>query len=205
MRLTKGEYRLLDQTALQLRLDYDFLVDDLDVFQLANKMNVSLIPYSEIEDKAKKFIFDKEDRINDGFFATECRKYAPKIFYNDKISNKRIKFTISHELEHYVFDDNNDGEYEEAKANHFARQLLIPNCLVIMYALKGVDIYDLVSIFNVSYEVAAIAYLHARNRLHYRGYKLEDYETDFMNVYYKKHFGIEFDNYQILLNNTNKK
>lgn len=131
--------------------------------------------------------------------------HAPKIFYNDKITNKRIKFTICHELEHYIFDDKGDGEYEEAKANHFARQLLIPNCLVIMYMLKGVDEYDLVSNFDVSFEVASNAYTHAENRINYRGYKLEDYEIDFMNAYYKKHFDIEFDNYQILLNNINKK
>lgn len=87
MRLTKGEYRLLDQTALQLRLDYDFLVDDLDVFQLANKMNVSLIPYSEIEDKAKKFIFDKEDRINDGFLLQNVESMHLK-------SSTMIKFRI---------------------------------------------------------------------------------------------------------------
>lgn len=205
MRLTDGEYRLLDQTALQLRLDYDFLDDDLDVFQLANTMNVSLIPYSEVSYEPKKFILDKEDKINDGFFVIESRKYVPKIFYNDKQGFNRVKFTICHELEHYVFGDEDDGEYEEAKANHFARQLLIPNCLVIMHMLKGVDTYDLVSIFNVSYEVASIAYLHAKNRIYYRGYKLENYETDFMNAYYKRHFGIEFDNYQILLNKINKK
>lgn len=69
MKLTNDEYRLLDQTALQLRLDYDFLVDDLDPFQLANKMNVALIPYSEVGLKAKKFILDKEDKISDGFLS----------------------------------------------------------------------------------------------------------------------------------------
>ena len=205
MRLTNDKYRLLDQTALQLRQDYDFLDDDLDVFQLANMMNVTLVPYSEVGLKAKKFILDREDKINDGFFTTENGRHAPKIFYNDEIADKRIKFTICHELEHYVFDDKEDGEYEEAKANHFARQLLIPNCLVIMYMLKGVDKYDLASKFNVSYEVAYIAYTHAEHRINYRGYKLEDYEKDFMNAYYKKHFDIEFDNYQILLNNINKK
>ena len=205
MRLTNDEYELLDKTALQIRLDYDFLDDDLDIFQLANKMNVTLFSYSEVNLKAKKFILDREDKINDGFFTTENGRHAPKIFYNDKTPKKRIKFTICHELEHYVFDDKDDGEYEEAKANHFARQLLIPNCLVIMYLLKGADVYDLVSKFNVSFEVTSIAYTHAKNRVNYRGYKLEDYETDFMNAYYKKHFGIEFDNYQILLNNINKK
>lgn len=205
MKLTKGEYRLLDQTALQLRLDYDFLDDDLNVFQLANKMNVALVPYSEVNLKAKNFILDNKDKMNDGFFTLENGRYAPKIFYNDKAAYKRIKFTISHELEHYVFNDADDGEYEEAKANHFARQLLIPNCLVIMHILKGVDEYDLISKFNVSSEVASIAYTHAQKRINYRGYKLEDYEIDFMKAYYKKYFGIKFDNYQIQLNNMNKK
>lgn len=205
MKLTNDEYGLLDQAALQLRLDYDFLDDDLDVFQLANKMNVTLVPYSEVNLEAKNFILDNKDKMNDGFFTLENRRYAPKIFYNDKAAYKRIKFTISHELEHFVFDDKDDGKYEEAKANHFARQLLIPNCLVIMHILKGVDKYDLISKFNVSFEVASIAYTHAQNRINSRGYNLENYEIDFMKAYYNKHFGIQFDNYQILLNNMNKK
>ena len=200
MILTKEEYSLLDQTALQLRIDYNFLNDEINVFKLAKLMNVSLIPYSQINVHSKDFILKRQDKIGDGFFIIENEKYAPRIFYNDEKPYFRIRFTICHEIEHFIFDDKVNDEYEESKANHFARQLLIPSCLVIMYILKGSDIYDLSYKFNVSLEVACIAYAHAKKRINYTEHKLDDYETEFMNLYYEKNYEIEFDDYKLLSN-----
>ena len=59
MILTKEEYSLLDQTALQLRIDYNFLNDEINVFKLAKLMNVSLIPYSQINVHSKDFILKR--------------------------------------------------------------------------------------------------------------------------------------------------
>mgnify|MGYP006956028227 CR=1 FL=1 len=67
MILTKEEYSLLDQTALQLRIDYNFLNDEINVFKLAKLMNVSLIPYSQINVHSKDFILKRQDKIGDGF------------------------------------------------------------------------------------------------------------------------------------------
>jgi len=94
MKLANKEYRILDQTALQLRLDYDFLDDELDVNQLAKAMSVTLVAYSQIESKAKEYILSKKDKISDGFFVLENGKYSsPIIFYNDEMFKYRIKFT----------------------------------------------------------------------------------------------------------------
>lgn len=205
MKLANKEYRILDQTALQLRLDYDFLDDELDVNQLAKAMSVTLVAYSQIESKAKEYILSKKDKISDGFFVLENGKYSsPIIFYNDEMFKYRIKFTICHELGHYVSGDKKDGAFEEAKANHFARQLLVPTCSVFVCILKKCNEYDLAFKFNVSLEVATNAYTHASNRIKYRRYKLEDYEIEFMNAYYKKYYGIEFDNYQSLMDDIKK-
>lgn len=164
MKLKTSDYRILDQMALQIRIDYDFLDDDLDVFKLAKKLNITLMSYSQLNNKARKFIEENSDKIRDGFFTMKNKTYnSPTIFFNDDMLESRIKFTISHETGHYIIDDNTNGEYEEAKANHFARQLLIPNCLVMMYLLKeDVNVYDLQFKFGVSKEVAENALSQAK-------------------------------------------
>lgn len=193
MKLRNEEYNHLDQAALQLRLDYNLLEDKLDIDKLAILMNISLIPYSSLKKEIQDFIHSKQEKIKDGFTITaKDINCSTKIFYNDKMSDGRIRFTICHELDHFIFEDKNDGEYEELRANHFARQLLIPTCLVMICLSENMDVYDIQSKFNVSFEVAVIAYNHATNRINRYSFALTDYEKDFLQIYYSKHFGINF-------------
>ena len=59
------EYDILDNTAIQLRLDYGFYSDYLNVFELARKLNMKLIPYSQLSEKEYKSLmkFVKENNV----------------------------------------------------------------------------------------------------------------------------------------------
>lgn len=180
MTLTNEEYRDLDRAALQIRIDYNLLNDRLDTDELASLFKIMLVPYSSLKQDALDFIEEKIDKLEDGFTVPINREdYLAIIFFNDKKCKARARFTICHEICHIIFGDNNDGELEEFRANHFARQLLIPTCLVMLYIFKKADIYDLQSKFDASYEVAMHAYDSALNRLYSRGNILEDYEIEF--------------------------
>lgn len=194
--LSSEEYRVLDEKALRLRLDYGLLEDRLDMDELARKTNVSLIPYSSLPEKAREFIKEKSEKLNDGFYVLRTSDTFPRIFYNDGVeSDRRIRFTIAHEFKHFVFGDR-DGDRDEEAANHFAPQLLIPTCLVMMYLLKGYDVCDLCSRFDVSLQVAEYAYIHAKNRTAWRANSLEDHEVEFMRDYFQMHYSIGFDGFK---------
>lgn len=67
MALTSDDYRLIDKVAIELRLDYGFLEEKLDVFSLAKKLNMHLIPYSCLNNKQKELIECFGDFLKNGF------------------------------------------------------------------------------------------------------------------------------------------
>lgn len=53
------------------------------------------------------------------------------VLYNGDIAHPgRRNFTLAHEVGHILLEHENDGSDEEAEANHFAAQLLLPPVLV---------------------------------------------------------------------------
>lgn len=53
------------------------------------------------------------------------------ILYNNRVrSHGRRSFTLAHEIGHIILGHEDDGPVQEAEANHFAAQLLLPAALV---------------------------------------------------------------------------
>ncbi|QHQ61358.1 ImmA/IrrE family metallo-endopeptidase [Anaerocolumna sedimenticola] len=74
-----------------------------------------------------------------------------EIFYNDKKSKRRIRFSLMHELGHLALDSQ-----DEAEANNFASTILAPSMAV--YYSKLSNIREISNIFNISLECAKYAY-----------------------------------------------
>ena len=95
------------------------------------------------------------------------------ILYNDLIDNNgRIRFTLAHELGHYILKHNEksnktiltrysltDEEYDifEKEANYFAKRILAPIPLVDEYlnSWKKIHPHDIENIFQTSFSVAS--------------------------------------------------
>lgn len=108
------------------------------------------------------------------------------LLYNEKISSKeRIRFTIAHELGHYVLRHNEltnktvfsrykltDEEYStfETEANFFAKHLLVPFPILNQYTLffKKMDTSFIKDTFNVSHTVSSNVIDHL-NSMHQFG------------------------------------
>ena len=75
----------------------------------------------------------------DGFTLREGRRYI--ILYNDAphIPDARKRFTLAHELGHYVLRHRSDGEKQEREANCFARNLLAPYWIADQYGIRFKD------------------------------------------------------------------
>lgn len=81
------------------------------------------------------------------------------VLYNDRIKSRgRRSFTLAHEVGHIYLGHERDGPDDEAEANHFAAQLLLPSALVYEL-LKHHDFKltpdELALIFGVSKQAAA--------------------------------------------------
>lgn len=182
MRYFSDDYRLIDKTAIELRIDYGFLEEKLDVFALAKKLNIHLIPYSYLSDEQKSKIGILEDFLKDGFTVMRCisGKWEFYTFYDDSVSKYRQRFTIAHEIKHVIFLEKEPNQKQEDLADHFARYLLAPSFLVMKYVhLSPFDVSDS---FDISFEAAMYALNGANNRIDYGYSKLEDYEEEYLEL-----------------------
>lgn len=180
----KGEdYEKVDKMALRLRIDYGHLNRRLDVFKLAKQLNIVLIKYSSLNEKQLKVISDSEE-LKDGFTIIHKKNgnYEFYTFYNDQIGSARIRLTIAHEIKHIVFLESNPTEKEEDLANHFARYILAPTCLVMSY-VEHFSPMEITDDFDISYEAACNAYSAAESRIFCNKAKLCDYEKEFIAVF----------------------
>ncbi|MCR5349261.1 MAG: ImmA/IrrE family metallo-endopeptidase [Bacilli bacterium] len=174
------KYRKIDRDAIQLRLDYRCLSKRVDVFDLARRLGMMLIPYSALTPEQLEYVKRKSEKLKDGFGVMrvvdgELRCY---VFYNDAVSIYRQRFTIAHEIKHFIYLEADPTQEQEDMANHFARYLMAPCCLVMPYVSLSPP--DVVADFDISIDAAENALNAAANRIAAGAEKLEDFERRFM-------------------------
>lgn len=181
------DYQEVDEMALRLRMDYSHFENKLDVFKLAKQLNIVLTEYSSLTPDQLEDITVYEE-LKDGFTVIEKTngKYEFKTYYNDSIGEARIRLTIAHEIKHIVYLEFSPSEKDEDLANHFARYILAPTCLVMPYIQDHTQI-DMINEFGISYEAACNAYKAAENRILSNKADLEDYENEFIADYNSRH------------------
>lgn len=181
------DYQDVDMTALRLRLDYGHLDKCLDIFKLARQLNIILVKYSSLTAEQLKGL-SHYDELEDGFtvFKKINGEYKFYTFYNDLKGDARIRLTIAHEIKHVVYLEENPNEKEEDLANHFARYILAPTCLVMPYVKQNGSVLDIASDFDISLDAATNSYNHTRRRLSSKYAVLDDFEIEFMNEYLTK-------------------
>ena len=70
-------------------------------------------------------------------------------------------------------------------ANHFARYILAPTCLVMPYIGRFSEM-EIMDDFDISYDAACNAYNAAINRIFCKKDELSDYETEFIYGFMQK-------------------
>ena len=180
------DYDKTDEMALRLRMDYNHYEKRLDIFSLAKQLNIVLIKYSSLSCDQQNTI--KKLELSDGFTITTTRESKNRIctFYNDQNGNARIRLTIAHEIKHVVFLEKEVSEKEEDLANHFARYILAPTCLIMPY-VKDSSPFEITRDFDISYEAASYAFKAAENRITCNKGILSDFEKEFVNRFNERH------------------
>lgn len=190
MALTKKRYNELDELAISIRLDYDFLDDKFDIEKFSDILDVQKYSYSELKQESLEFI-DSIKALEDGFILKEQNQLfdSPYIFFEDDINEKRKFFTYTHELSHILLGHKDENHsIQEEEANHTAIQLIAPYCLLMIKIYLGYEQRDISDIFNISMEATEYAIRHTRNRIKRHGFTFKTYEIEFLNKYLEKHY-----------------
>ncbi len=171
-------YRWADEKALQIRMDYCLFEKDIDIYDLCRKLGYVLVKYSSLTEAQLALIIDTCG-LHDGL--TIKRQGINYIFYNDNQIETRIRFTMSHEIGHSTDSSHPKEEYVEKVADHFARSILIPRCVLIHENYD--DVYKVADDFNVSVQAAENALNAAIRWKNHPNFKYTRKELEYLKLY----------------------
>ena len=127
MKLKPGTYEYIKRAVADMFEDYGIHEIPLDPFKLANKIGISIIPYSSLDEEEKAQAL----RYSPDGFSLETVDNKWLIYYNDdSLDIPRIYQTIMHEIGHYILGHTSEGPVEEAEAKFFAKYALAPTPLI---------------------------------------------------------------------------
>lgn len=182
--VNKKQYDKMTRLALDVLSDYELFCFPLDVFSLAEKIGMKLIPYSTLTLEQYMTLYHKYD-MNLGFTVSRSENgyIEYDTYYNDvDIQEPRQRFTIAHEIKHVVSGDCHKKyltERDEALADFFAKSLLAPQAIIIQEGLSSPEEY--VERFHISQQSAEYCCSATEHRKSAYGETfLFDYEREFL-------------------------
>ena len=179
-----SEYDEIVKEIIPIYSDYDIKSFPLDLERICRLLGVALIPYSECGPEAKDLLLKKTKK---GFFVRGTHESAPAIYYNDyMVSVGEMRYTIAHEIKHYVYDECADDTDSDDLADYFARFFLCPIPYLIVKGIHSQD--DIKSHCNVSLTAASNAASNIRERMRWRGYTILDFEIPLLEHLAPKEF-----------------
>lgn len=180
------EYDKMKSLAQDVLLDYGVNKFPVDVYGLAKKIGMNVIPYSRLP----KTCFEKLKTIKGADQGMTILKNVNGVFkydtfYNDIGSTPAAcRFTIAHEIKHVVacdFKKEEIGEKDEILADYFAKCLLAPQAIIVEEKLQSAG--ELVNRFDISRQVADIlSYTIEKRRLRFGSDFLFDNEKVFLRI-----------------------
>jgi len=153
-----------------------FPVDCLD---LISKCGITCKSYSSLSRKKQEHCL---------LVSEEAFTLKNEIYYNDKILDKRIRFSLIHELGHIMLNHKeNRSEAEEREANFFATNLLAPRIVIHYSGCK--NLADVIKRFDLSEEAAGYAFSDYKYWLR----KIKLHFPDIENQIYQHFFNTEIN------------
>ncbi len=195
---TKKFYRIIRDKIIEIYQDYGIKTFPVDEIELCKKMGIVLVPYSQLKGEELRLAYK---RSPNGFYAPRTYETPPMIYYNDNLeevmSYGRIRYTIFHEIKHYVFDEKVETEENEDGAQYFAKYFMCP----IPYLIYNINDYSNIESvrqgFGVSTQVAEFL-LDSVNRRTFRfGNGLFKREIELIDSIYNREF--DASNYGMIL------
>lgn len=166
------EYDEIVKDIVQIYIDYNIKSFPIDLEKVCRQLGVTLTYYSVLGSQAKDLLIKKSPK---GFFVRGTHENNPTIYINDyDIAAGEKRYTISHEIKHYVDDEcSSNGDYDDL-ADYFARFFLCP--IPYLMVMDLVDPNDIKAHCNVTISAASHAASNITNRRSKYGHQIFDHE-----------------------------
>lgn len=135
---------------------------DIKSFPIPNRLieckGAKIVSYQEYANVVNRPVSDIacECDLADAFLIRGIRPGLTIILYNAEVFDKRMKYSLWHEIGHIKCNHQKHGDQEEIEANYFASQVIAPNALIHEIARRGytITLDLLVECFGLSKEAA---------------------------------------------------
>lgn len=160
----------------------------IDPFDIASKLHYILVPYSSLSAEGlMKAIAVSDDAFSQLEFLEVIGMYRYVVYYNDRSSPGRIRWTLSHEighcyLGHHEHLDDGMAKTEEAEANLFAKYTLAPPPLI--HELQLASPADVARIFDMTDDAAYYSFSYYRKWLRFGPREYTDFEIQLLHMFH---------------------
>lgn len=178
-RLHYDTYEEIKIKVANLLEQYNIHSIPIDCVKLAQDMGFELKPYSKLS--AKKLKALKELSDGDGYTIDNVDTGQKILFYDDSVCIGRQRFTILHEIGHYVLGHREESELAESEADFFAKYAIAP--MPIIYALDIDDYVDISEKFLTSSECAFYIMVSYVKWLQYGPKYFTEYEKQLLTLF----------------------
>ena len=186
---SKEFYKQIRDVIIDIYQDYGIKTFPVDEFELCKKMGIVLVPFSSLEGEELRLAYKKS---KDGFYVPRTSETPPMIYYNDNLeevmSYGRIRYTIFHEIKHFIFDDKEESEENEDGAQYFAKYAMCPIPYLIHNIKKYSDIESIRNDFGVSSIVAEYLLDSVNRRMYRYGNGLFKREVELIDSIYNRDY-----------------
>ena len=173
-----SDYDRMARLAIDIFVDYGIRSFPIDEKEICRKLGLKLVPYSAYPDEKRQLLVKKSE---DAFFVPATRHTPVTIFYNDRVdSYERQRYSIFHEIKHYVNNDTDDDPYSDDMADYFARYFMAPTPYLIQMGID--DELTIISNHGMSMTAAWYALKNVRNRKAKYGTSIFEYEKPLIDL-----------------------
>ena len=140
------DYNFIAEKTLAVYMACEVRSFPIDCFKILRHYNFRIYTYAQLLASNRR-LYEMCKKYSDDAF-----RYQDVICYNQQAHNKRIRFSLMHELGHYILGHKEESIENEQEADYFASYILAPRIAIIRTGCRTAD--DIHDQFEVSYAAA---------------------------------------------------
>lgn len=141
-------YECINKIILDVFQSCNIISFPFNCYDVLNNYDLNVFSYNSFNEEFKEYCLLCSD---------DAYSFKDKIFYNPSMPKRRIRFSLMHELGHYLLKHGeNRSPEEESEANYFASNILMPR-MAIHYS-RIHNIKELANLFDISLECMEYSY-----------------------------------------------
>ena len=186
--------KIINEKILEVFIECNIQEFPINCFEILQHYNFRLFTYDEIKLSDPELFAIAKEYSDDAF------KYKNIICYNNSKSESRIRFSLMHELGHFILNHKNTTPDHEDEADYFASCVLAPRAAIWRSGCRTAE--DIHNMFGLSYSASNRALVDFQK---WRYGKIYDCEKELGDMLYSKKEPTDIQDQSIEKKYQNKK